>query len=96
MELEDLASHQSIMSANAATIVGVCAVFQAAAMCLNSAGTHTNTAQEGGCNSHNTMSMSIMIKLDTLFKRLCMLPSILSVIINYITTNASVFYTSSQ
>jgi len=92
MELEDLASHQSIMSANAATIVGVCAVFQAAAMCLNSAGTHTNTAQVGGCNSQNTMSVSIMIKLDTLFKRLlCMLPSILSAIINYITINASVF-----
>jgi hypothetical protein len=61
MELEDLASHQSIMSANAATIVGVCAVFQAAAMCLNSAGTHTNTAQVGGCNSHNTKSMSIIM-----------------------------------
>jgi hypothetical protein len=55
MELEDLASHQSIMSANAATVVGVCAVSQAAAMCLNSAGTHTNTAQVGGCKQpqHN-------------------------------------------
>jgi len=91
MELEDLASHQSIMSANAATIVGVCVVFQAAAKCLNSVGTHTGIAQVGGCNSQNTISESIMIKLNTLFKRLpCMLPSILSVIINYITTNANV------
>ena len=68
MELEDLASHQSIMSANAVTIVGVCVVFQAVTMCLNSAETHTNTAQVGGCKRHNTMSMSIMIKLDSLFK----------------------------
>jgi len=68
MGLEDLASHQSIMSANAVTIVGVCVVFQAAAMCLNSAGTHTNTAQVGGCNSHNTQSISIMIQPNTLLK----------------------------
>jgi len=92
MELEDLASHQSIMSANAVTVVGVYAVFQAAAMCLNSAGTHTSTAQVGGCNSQNTMSKSILIKLNTLFKPLlCMLLSILSAIINYITTTTSVF-----
>jgi hypothetical protein len=57
MELEDLASHQSTQSANAATTVGVCAVFQAAAMCLNSVGTHTSTAQVGGCKNHNTKPM---------------------------------------
>jgi hypothetical protein len=68
MELEDLASHQSTMSANAATTVGVCAVFQAASMCLNSAGTRTSTAQVGGCSRHNTMSMTITIKLNTIMK----------------------------
>jgi hypothetical protein len=61
MELEDLASHQLTLSANAATTAGVCAVFQAAATCLNSAETHTSTAQVGGCNSHNTTPMSKMI-----------------------------------
>ena len=51
------------MSANAATTAGVCAVFQAVAMCLNSARIHISTAQVGGCNNHNTRSISIVIKL---------------------------------
>jgi hypothetical protein len=57
MGLEALASHQSTPSANAAITVDACVVFQAAAVCQNSAGTHISTALEGGCNNHNTMSM---------------------------------------
>jgi hypothetical protein len=52
MGLEGLASHQSTLSVSAPAAVGVCVAFQAAAGCQNSAGTHTSTAQAGGCKGN--------------------------------------------